>query len=464
MRLLCFLPLLILCSPLGAQNRIGTGAVADLYEMHCAVCHGKDLDGGLGGPLLGKLDYALNDAAIQMWIRHGNAALGMPGFEGVLSDAEMRSLVIYIRERRQQAERAGQPPASPDAKVFEAGKTRFAVETVVAEGLKTPWSVAFLPDQSLLITELPGRLRAFKEGRLSDPITGIPEAWEMGQGGLMEVALHPDYADNGWVYLAFSESEGGQGSTSIVRGRIREGQWIDEQRIFSVPADHRYPTRHHFGTRLVFQDGYLFFAIGDRGKQDTAQDIASPNGRVHRIHDDGRIPEDNPFREQPDAYPTSWTLGNRNIQGLDTHPLTGELWAAEHGPRGGDELNHIRPGRNYGWPTITYGMNYNGSPITGLTEAPGLEQPALYWTPSIAVCGMDFYEGDRFPEWKNGLFLGGLASKELHRVTIDGNTVTGDEIVLTGIGRIRDVANGPDGALWLVLNDPDSIVRLVPHP
>lgn len=464
MRPITLLSLLLLCSPLVAQNRIGTGEVADLYQQHCAVCHGKDLDGGLGGPLLGKLDYALNDAAIQMWIRHGNAALGMPGFEGVLSDAEMRSLVIYIRERRQQAERATAPKPAADATVFTAGSARFSVETVVGEGLKTPWSVAFLPDQSLLITELPGRLRAFEDGQLGDPIPGIPEAWEMGQGGLMEVALHPEYADNGWIYLAFSESEGGKGSTSIVRGRIRDGQWTDQEQIFSVPEAHRYPTRHHFGTRLVFKDGYLFFAIGDRGKQDTAQELTSPNGRVHRIHDDGRIPDDNPFRDQNGAYPTSWTLGNRNIQGLDTHPVTGELWAAEHGPRGGDELNHIRPGLNYGWPTITYGMNYNGSPITALTEAPGLEQPALYWTPSIAVCGMDFYEGDRFPEWTHDLFLGGLASKELHRVRIEGNTVTSDEIVLSGIGRIRDVASGPDGTLWLVLNDPDTLVRLVPQP
>jgi glucose/arabinose dehydrogenase len=449
---------------LTAQNRIGTGEVADLYQMHCAVCHGKELDGGLGGPLLGELDYARNDAALQMWIRSGNAALGMPAFDGVLSDPEIRSLVIYLREMRQKAERAGQPQPSPDATVFEAGSTRFTVETVVHEGLKTPWSVAFLPDQSLLITELPGRLRHFKDGQLSDPVKGIPEAWEMGQGGLMEVALHPDYAENGWIYLAFSESEGGQGSTSIVRGRLVDNEWVDQERIFSVPAEHRYPTRHHFGTRLVFQDGYLFFSIGDRGKQDTAQDKGSPNGRVHRIHDDGRIPADNPFRDDPTAFPSSWTIGNRNIQGLDAHPLTGNLWAAEHGPRGGDELNRIQPGLNYGWPTITYGMNYNGTPITALTEAPGLEQPALYWTPSIAVCGMDFYEGDHFPEWINDLFLGGLASKELHRVSIDKGKVVRDEIVLSGIGRIRDVASGPDGMLWLVLNDPDTVVRLVPIP
>ncbi|MEY3001046.1 MAG: hypothetical protein RL648_1260, partial [Verrucomicrobiota bacterium] len=191
MRPTYLLALLGLPCLLTAQNRIGTGEVADLYQMHCAVCHGKELDGGLGGPLLGELDYARNDAALQMWIRSGNAALGMPAFDGVLSDPEIRSLVIYLREMRQKAERAGQPQPSPDATVFEAGSTRFTVETVVHDGLKTPWSVAFLPDQSLLITELPGRLRHFKDGQLSDPVKGIPEAWEMGQGGLMEVALHP---------------------------------------------------------------------------------------------------------------------------------------------------------------------------------------------------------------------------------------------------------------------------------
>lgn len=456
--------LLILPSILIAQYRIGTGEVADLYKQHCAVCHGDELEGGLGGSLTGELDYARNDAALQMWIRSGNVPLGMPAFGDILTDPEIRSLVIYIREMRQKAERSAAAPEPSEKATHTAGDVTFQIDRVIEADLKTPWSVAFLPDQSLLVAERPGKLRIFRNGQLEPPIEGIPEVWERGQGGLMEVALHPDYAQNDWIYLAYSEGEGGQGSTAISRGRIKDGKWMDNEKIFSVPTEHHSKKRQHFGTRLVFKDGYLFFAIGDRGNQDTAQDKSTPNGRVHRIFDDGRIPEDNPFRDDPSSFPSSWTLGNRNIQGMDQHPVTGEIWATEHGPRGGDELNHIRPGRNYGWPTITYGMNYNGTPITALTEAPGLEQPALYWTPSIAVCGIDFYEGTLFENWQNDLLVGGLASKELHRVRIENGTVVEDEIILSGIGRIRDVASGPDGAIYLVLNDPDHVVRLVPTP
>jgi glucose/arabinose dehydrogenase len=313
------------------------------------------------------------------------------------------------------------------------------------------------------VTERDGTLRAIRDGRLMPPVEGTPEVWAHGQGGLLEVALHPEYRENGWIYLGYSEtSGGGEGSTAIVRGRIRDNKWVDEESIFHVPPEHHRSSRVHFGTRFVFKDGYLFFSIGDRGNQFTAQDPSSPNGRIHRIHDDGRIPADNPLADQPDAFPSSWTLGNRNAQGLDTHPETGEIWESEHGPRGGDEINLIRPGINYGWPEITYGMNYGGTPITEKTEAPGMEQPKLYWTPSIAVCGIDFYEGELFPEWKNDLFVGGLASNELRRLVIRDQQVVNDELILKGVGRIRDVASGPEGALYLVLNGPGAIVRLLP--
>jgi glucose/arabinose dehydrogenase len=455
---------LLLPTLLCAQFRIGTGEVADLYEMHCGICHGDALEGGLGGPLIGPLDYARNDAAMQMWIRAGNPALGMPAFAGTLTDPEIRSLVIYIREMRQKAERAEASGETKQGNEFTIGDAPFIVETVIEKGLETPWSIAFMPDSSILVTERDGRLRHFQNGKLHKAVSGTPEIWQKGQGGLMDVALHPEYAENGWIYLSFSEGAAGKGSTSIVRGRLKDNSWVDQERIFAVPKEHHYPTRHHFGTRLVFKDDYLFFAIGDRGKQDTAQDVSSPNGRVHRIYPDGRIPEDNPFRQDPQAFPSSWTMGNRNIQGMAMHPVTGEIWATEHGPRGGDELNLIHPGLNYGWPTITYGMNYNGTPITAQTEAPGLEQPALFWTPSIAVCGIDFYQGDRFPDWSGDLFVGGLASKELHRVRIQSGSVVEDEIILSGYGRIRDVVTGTDGAIYLVLNSPDKIVRLVQKP
>lgn len=449
--------------PSDGQNRTGTGSVVDLYETHCSICHGKQLEGGLGGSLLGKLDHVNSDEGIQRWISAGNPDFGMPGFAETLSEADIRSLVIYIREMRRLAEKASAPSTpTPDA-AYEFDGVRFRIEPVISEGLETPWSVCFLPDNSLLITERPGRLRPIRDGKVLPAIEGVPEAWVRGQGGLLDVVPHPNFASNRWIYLAFSEARGDVGSIAIVRGRIRDGQWVDEERIFYVPETHLESTAHHFGTRLAFRQDYLFFAIGDRGRQDKAQDPASPNGRIHRIHDDGRIPDDNPFRETPGAFASSWTLGNRNIQGLDVHPITGDLWATEHGPRGGDELNLIRPGLNYGWPLVTHGMNYQGTPITSQTGAPGLEPPALHWTPSISPCGIEFYEGSLFPEWKHYLFIGGLASRELHCIAIEEGHVVSDRIVLSGIGRIRDVATGPDGALYLLLNDPDSLVRLVPE-
>jgi aldose sugar dehydrogenase len=445
------------------QNRIGTGQVADLYRQHCAICHGRELQGGLGGPLVGPLEYAKDDAGIARWIREGNPDHGMPAFGDRLSEPEIRALVIYILEKRQQADPASAPGPAAARAPAAAGGERFIVQPVIEDGLSTPWAIAFLPDGGFLVTERDGQLRQFRDNRLLPPVAGIPKAWAHGQGGLLEVAIHPGYPDNGWVYLGFSEApDRRRGSTAIARGRIRDNRWTDHQWIFRVPEAHHLSTRHHFGTRIVFQDGYLFFAIGDRGRMDSAQDRASPNGRVHRIHDDGRIPDDNPFRDDPDAFPSSWTLGNRNIQGMALHPRTGDLWTAEHGPRGGDELNRIQPGRNYGWPVITHGMNYNGTPITENTSAPGMEQPDHYWTPSIAVCGITFYTGQAFPGWRDNLFAGGLASQQLHRIVIEDGKVVSDEILLRGIGRIRDVATGPDGALYLVLNSPDQIVRLVP--
>jgi glucose/arabinose dehydrogenase len=250
--------------------------------------------------------------------------------------------------------------------------------------------------------------------------------------------------------------------TAIMRGRIRDGAWVDSEMIYE--PDPRFFTGRgqHFGTRIVFRDGYLFFPIGDRGAKEQAQNLSRPSGKHHRIFDDGRIPEDNPFQDKPNALPTLWTYGNRNPQGLAIHPQTGNIWSAEHGPRGGDEVNLIERGTNYGWPVITYGMNYNGTPMTDRTSAPGMAQPELYWTPSIAVCGIDFYSGKRFPGWQDNLFAGGLASEEVHRLVIEDREIVHQEIILKGAGRVRDVKNGGDGYLYLVLNGPGRIVRLVP--
>lgn len=285
----------------------------------------------------------------------------------------------------------------------------------------------------------------------------------------MDVAVHPDYEDNGWIYLAFSQKTPGMrlrstGMTTIVRGRIIDHEWVDEDLIWEAPAETHTSGRVHFGTRIVFQNGYLYFSVGDRGSMNGAQDLSLPNGKIYRIFDDGRIPDDNPFVDREDAIASIWSYGHRNPQGLDFHPVTGELWSTEHGPRGGDELNHIEKGLNYGWPVITYGMNYNGTPITELTEKEGMEQPKIDWTPSIAVCGINFYRGDAFPNWENDLFVTGLASQQLHRVRIVDNEVVEEEVVLKDHGRLRDVISGPDGAIYIAANfgRTSAILRLSP--
>lgn len=458
----CIIPFL----SVSAQNRIGTGAVQSLYDMHCASCHGKDLKGGLGSSLLsGTYKKIGPELSFSDYIKAGNVEMGMPGFEALLDDSQIRSLEVYIDEMKQKENAAMRKVPQGEDGVYQAGGYQYRLEDWTTD-VERPWSISFASNDSAFVTEKGGVLK-FISPRGTKIISGLPEVWVHGQGGLLEVALHPDYTENGWVYLSFSASSGelnGRtvGITKVVRGRIKEYAWVDEETIFEVPLEFQSSAGTHFGSRFVFQDGYLFFGIGDRGAMNMAQDLSRPNGKIHRIHDDGRVPVDNPFVNTPKAYPTIWTYGNRNPQGLELNPWTGDIWESEHGPRGGDEINLIERGVNYGWPVITYGINYNGEPISGITEKAGMAQPEHYWTPSIAVCGIDFYEGDLFPDWTGDLFVGGLASQELHRLVIEDRKIISDEIILKDAGRVRDVASGPDGALYLVLNGPDKIVRLVP--
>lgn len=450
-----------------AQNR----DVARLYAEHCASCHGADLRGGQTDSLLDDVwrHGTGDDETLFRVIRDGDELNGMPAMGGALSDAEIRAMVIFIREKATHAREQRTEFARPsEGQVVSSRLHRFRLTTVV-DGLATPWSVAWLPDGRMLVAELPGTLRVVERGRLlPEPVAHTPRVRYKGQGGLMEVKPHPGYATNGWIYLAYSEAgtnaetrDGGM--TVVVRGRLREHRWTDEQTIFRPPLWTYRPGGIHFGCRLVFDDaGHLFFPIGERGHMQDAQDLSRPNGKVHRVRDDGRVPPDNPFVGRTNAMASIWSYGHRNPQGLDRHPVTGELWSTEHGPRGGDELNLVLPGRNYGWPIITYGMNYNGTPITALTARAGLEQPVVHWTPSIAVCAAHFYRGDRFPRWKHHLFVTGLAAEELRRLEIRDHRVIEQEVVFKNVGRVRDVATGPDGLLYIVLNKPDKVVRLEP--
>lgn len=454
---------------LTAQNRIGSGTVSELFNANCASCHGENLMGGQGSSLVDDVwAFGSTDAEIAHVISEGIPETTMIPWKTALSEKQIRSLVIYIREQGQITNRKALPDNHFEATngVFKSEEHSFTLSKV-GQGEGILWALEFLPDGTMLATQRDGILWSFKDGKRTK-IKDIPEVWQKGQGGLLEVQKHPDFSNNGWIYLGYSESldEGKTGMTAVARGRIVDGRWTDHQKIYSADPKFHTGARHHFGTRFVFQDGYLFFAVGDRGRQDQAQDLSLPNGKIHRIHDDGRIPTDNPFTNNQKALTTIWSYGHRNPQGLDAHPETGDIWGVEHGPRGGDEVNKIEPQLNYGWPVITYGMNYNGTPITGITEKEGMEQPKHYWTPSIAICGSDFYEGEKFPAWSNNLFVSGMASQELHRLVIEDGEVVANEIVLKNQGRVRDIYSAPDGHLYVILVEQSprigSIYRLEP--
>jgi len=353
-------------------------------------------------------------------------------------------------------------PSEPGERV-SSEELDFYVQTVV-EGLDIPWGMAFLPNGSMLITERDGTLRLVNDGDLVvEPVGGVPEVFARNQGGLLDITLHPDYEENGWIYISYSKPDDGTGMTAIMRARYNSDDHtlVDMQEIYvGQPFTDR---GHHFGGRMEFDPaGYFYFAIGDRGEMETAQDITTSQGNFFRLNDDGSIPEDNPFvgREGLDEI---YSYGHRNIQGMAVHPETGVVWTTEHGPRGGDEINvQNKPGANYGWPEITYGINYDGTIITEETEKEGMEQPVHYWDPSIAPSGMDFVTGERYPGWEGDIFNGALAFQLLSRVVVDGTEFVKEERLLEGTGRIRDVRMGPDGYLYYSNESDGTINRLVP--
>ncbi|MBO3707415.1 MAG: PQQ-dependent sugar dehydrogenase [Candidatus Accumulibacter sp.] len=362
---------------------------------------------------------------------------------------------------------AGIWPLAAAAQVFASELQRFRLR-IVSEGLEHPWGLAFLPDGRMLVSERPGRLRLIDaSGRLDpEPVRGLPPVAAFGQGGLLDVALHPRYRDNGWIYLSYvGEGPGGYG-TEVLRGRLQGRTLHDVQILFRMRP--KSGGGQHFGARLVFdRQGFLFITLGDRGEMQRAQRLDDHAGSVIRLHDDGSVPADNPFVARPGALPEKFTLGNRNIQGAALHPDSGELWTHEHGPQGGDEINLIRAGSNYGWPVITYGRNYgSGTPIGEGTARPGIEPPLHQWTPSIAPSGMAFYTGERFPHWRGNLFVGALRDQMLLRLQLDGARVVHQEPLLKNtIGRIRDVRAGPDGFIYVLTDSPRGVVaRLEPLP
>ncbi len=342
------------------------------------------------------------------------------------------------------------------------GEFKYKAETVV-DGLEIAWGMAFLPDGSILIAEQEGKMILFKDGKKT-PVKNVPEVFYKNQGGLLDLELHPDYKNNGWIYFSFSGNlgdEGEGGNTTIMRAKLQGDELIDKQLIYkATPNTER---GHHFGSRIEFDgNGYLFFSVGDRGNRDVnPQDITRDGGKIYRLMDDGSIPPDNPFVNDSTAKAAIYSYGHRNPQGMALDPISGKIWVHEHGPQGGDEINIIEPGKNYGWPTITYGKNYDDSIITDDTDLPGMEQPLHYWVPSIAPSGMAFVTSDIYPSWKNNLMVGSLKFEYLDRVVIENGKVVKEEKLLDGMGRVRTVRQGPDGYLYVSI-EQKGIVKLVP--
>ena len=368
-----------------------------------------------------------DDASITASIRDGRPGTAMMPFKDLITDEQIRQLVFYIREQAGLLKGKPETKVDPHGAIVKSEKQTVKLE-VVGKDLETPWGIAFLPDGRMLITERPGRLRILDKGKLLPPVTGTPTVWVRQDGGLFDVEVHPNYAQNGWIYLSFSETlpgykapapdpaaaappQGGRGGppsppsmTVIVRGKIRDNAWVDQQVIFRGSADLYSPANFHYGSRFIFdREGHLFYSIGDKGNAESAQDLSSPLGKVHRVNDDGSVPKDNPFVGKPGAVGSIWSYGHRNPQGFAFDPVTNKLWETEHGPTGGDELNLIEPGKNYGWAVVSYGMQ----PGITKSEQEGMVSPKAYWTPTIAPAGIVFYNGSRYPGWKNSLFVGG---------------------------------------------------------
>ena len=345
----------------------------------------------------------------------------------------------------------------------------------VTDGLVQPWSLAFLPGGDALVTERPGRVRILRQGKLlPQPVEGVPKVFHSSQGGLLEVIPHPDFATNRLIYLSFSKPGATDelATTTLVRGRFDGAALTGVQQVFEAVTK----GANHFGGKIAFdRNGYLFLTLGDRQvlpdgnlEAHPAQDLSNHHGKVIRIHDDGRVPADNPFVSREGARPEIWSYGHRNVQGLAIHPQTGDIWTNEHGPQGGDELNLVLPGKNYGWPVIGFGVMYRtGKAIHSATLRDGMEQPAQVWVPSIGISGAMFYTGDRFPEWRGNLFVGGMARQRLVRLTLDGQRVVSEETLVPQMGRVRDVRQGPDGYIYLVTENregkPTPILRLEPE-
>jgi len=443
-----------------AQGQKKVEAAAN-YRTYCASCHGEKMDMFVDR----QWKFGNKKEDLFKTVKLGRPNEGMPAFGESLADKEINALADYILNGIKNVDKykANDQPISD---VFKTEEMTIKLEPVV-EGLDIPWGMAFLPGSEMLVTDRNGKFYKVKADKSLQLIKGAPEVLAKGQGGLMDVILDPDFQINKLVYLSYSKfkNEGGAvlATTAIMRAKL-EGDELTQQKDIFVAKPYS-KTQHHYGSRMQFgKDGYLYFSVGERGNEkENPQEIKGNDlGKVHRIKSDGGIPADNPFVNTPGAEASIYSYGHRNPQGMTLHPVTGKIWTNEHGPRGGDEINIEEAGKNYGWPVITYGINYNGKPISNLTAKAGMVQPVHYWIPSIGPSGIAFVTGNKYKNWEGNLLSGSLRFKFLQRSVLKGNKVVKEEILFKNIGRVRDVRMAPDGFIYIAVESPGRIYRLLP--
>lgn len=421
------------------------------YDQYCADCHGEQLAEFVNRTWV----HGNTKEDLIRGIRDGYDDEGMPSFGVTFTDKEIEELALYILDGIQQLS------VSPSATT-----QNYRLEEVVTN-LDVPWGMAFLPNGDLLVTERDGQLYRFNASQTRQAITGVPPVRASGQGGLLDVELHPDFENNQWIYLSYAAVKQQNGSTvsttAVMRAKL-EGSALTEQTLIFEALPYSSRT-HHYGSRLTFdQQGYLYVSVGDRGNRDqNPQSLGNHCGKIHRIHDDGRIPADNPFVNQAGAVASIYSYGHRNPQGMALQPSTGAIWTHEHGPKGGDEVNISEKGKNYGWPIISYGINYNGTSFTDLTHKDGMEQPKTYWVPSIAPCGATFVTGNRYPAWKGDFLVGSLKFDYVARCDVAGSEIVGQERLFEDIGRVRAIEMGRDGYIYIAIEGGGKIYRVLPE-
>lgn len=430
------------------------------YQAYCSSCHGEKVEAFVDR----KWKFGNAKPDLEKSISEGHPDLGMPAWKATLNAAEIGELADLITESLKNVDQY-KFVSKPTSNVFSSEGQTVRLDTIVS-GLSSAWGLAFLPNDELLVTDRNGDIYRVDKAHQKTKVTGGPIVLAEGQGGLLDVALHPDFASNGLVYFSYSavKNEGDQklSTTAVMRTKLAGTTLTDQKVIFEALPYSK--TRHHYGSRMAFdKKGYLFVSVGERGNEkENPQSKTNDLGKIHRIYDDGRIPEDNPFVKDKSTKASIYSYGHRNPQGLIISPTTGDILEHEHGPRGGDELNLIKKGGNYGWPVICYGINYDGKPITNLTAKEGMEQPLTYWLPSIAPSGITFVTGSKYPGWSGNLMIGSLRFQYLNRCIMDGNKITKQENILKNIGRLRNIKQGPDGYLYVSVEQPGYVFRLMP--